>query len=137
MSPHAQLPTYAHRNDAAMDLYSAEECIISPSSRSLISTGLAIQWRGEDDVNHYLRIAPRSGLAVKEIDVGAGVVDHGYINIIKVLLINNSQNDFHVHIGDRIAQGILTKINRFTSMNVVDELDDTERGQNGFGSSGI
>lgn len=137
LSPNAKLPCYAHQNDAAMDLHSAVKCIIPPHSRMLISTGIAIQWKGKKADQYYLRIAPRSGLSVKGIDIGAGVCDYGYTSIIKVLLINNSHDDFHVNIGDRIAQGILTKINRFNIIQVVDELDETERGENGFGSSGI
>ena len=137
LSPHAQLPSYAHLTDAAMDLYSAEEHIIPPRSRTLISTGIALQWYGEDPSNYYLRIAPRSGLSVKGIDVGAGVIDFSYTGIIKVLLINNTDQDYQVHIGDRIAQGILTQINRFITMTIVDDLEETDRDQNGFGSSGI
>jgi dUTP pyrophosphatase len=136
-STQAKVPQYAYPGDAGMDLYAAEKCIIPSHSRKLITTDIAIQWRGEDDENYYLRIAPRSGLAVKGIDVGAGVIDFSYCNIIKVLLINNSHDDFHVNIGDRIAQGILEKIRRIAIFNIVDDLEDTERGGNGFGSSGI
>lgn len=136
-SQYATVPSYAHKNDAAMDLYSAEKCIIPAHARKLVTTDIAIQWRGEEENDYYFRIAPRSGLAVKGIDVGAGVVDASYTGILKVLLINNSHDNFHVNIGDRIAQGILEKIKRFDIIHIVDDLEETERGENGFGSSGI
>ena len=58
----------------------------------------------------YARVAPRSGLACKGIDVSAGVIDSSYRGTVKVLLVNNSENDFTVSIGDRIAQMILERI---------------------------
>jgi dUTP pyrophosphatase len=88
-------------------------------------------------IGTYGRIAPRSGISLKNgIDVGAGVVDAGYRDGVKVLLFNHSDSDFVVSVGDRIAQLILECI-MTPEVKVVDELDDTDRGANGFGSTGI
>lgn len=83
----------------------------------------------------YFRIAPRSGLAVKGIDVGAGVIDCDYRGPVKVLLINNSKSDFEVKKGDRIAQGIFERIVEVI-FNQTDNLGETKRGEGGFGSTG-
>ena len=86
---------------------------------------------------NYGRIAPRSGLAVNNfICVGAGVIDSDYRGEVKVLLINHDEKiDFKIHYGDRIAQLIIEKYT-VTDIEESDELNDTNRGENGFGSSG-
>jgi dUTP pyrophosphatase len=85
---------------------------------------------------HYGRIAPRSGLAVKNfIDVGAGVIDMDYRGPVGVVLFNHSGDDFHIKQGDRIAQLIIEKISN-PQIVEVDDLDATARGAGGFGSTG-
>ena len=85
---------------------------------------------------NYARIAPRSGLACKNfIDVGAGVVDSDYRGEVKVLLFNHGSDDFKISIGDRIAQCIIEKYTMTTILEVED-LNTTERGEAGFGSTG-
>ncbi len=85
----------------------------------------------------YARIAPRSGLAVKNfIDTGAGVVDYDYRGNVGVVLFNHAEEDFQVKRGDRIAQLILERISMADAVEV-DELPDTERGAGGFGSTGV
>ena len=99
----------------------------------MLKTGLAITI---PEVTHA-RIAPRSGLAVKQfIDVGAGVVDADYRGEVGVVLFNHADDDFRIRQGDRIAQLILERI-KTLAVEVVDELDDTSRGTAGFGSTGI
>jgi len=86
----------------------------------------------EKHSNHY-----SSGLAVKKhIDVGAGVVDADYRGNVGVVLFNLGTEDFHVSIGDRVAQLILEKI-LMVDIEEVSSLDDTERGHGGFGSTGV
>ena len=87
---------------------------------------------------NYGRIAPRSGLAVKNfIDVGAGVIDSDYRGEVKVLLFNLSQDtDFSVSPGDRIAQMIIEKYTP-TTLFEVESLSETVRGEGGFGSTGV
>ena len=84
----------------------------------------------------YARIAPRSGLSVKGLDIGAGVVDSDYRGPIKALLINNSNIPFQVNVGDRMAQLILERIENPECI-LVNELPTSKRGSKGFGSTGI
>lgn len=132
----AKLPSYGSDFAAGMDIYSSEDSIVPPLSTKLIKTGIAVSWSGKDAENHYLRIAPRSGLAYKNgIFVNAGVVDYDYRGEIGVVLYNSKNEDFKVNKGDRIAQMILERINR---PNIIEsnELDETVRGTGGFGSTG-
>jgi len=131
--PDAKCPQRKTVGSAGFDLYACENKVIRSQHRSLVSTGLKIQI----PLDCYARIASRSGLAVSEIDVGAGVVDSDYRGELKVLLINNSTNDYHVDKGDRIAQLVIEKIYK-DDFEVVDEdvLDNSVRGEGGFGSTG-
>lgn len=117
---------------AAYDIYADEDKVIEPKSRSLVSTGISI----EIPITVYAQIAPRSGLAVKEIDVGAGVIDSDYRGEVKVLLINNSVEPFVVKRGNRIAQMILKMI-YLPEVEVVNTLSETVRNNGGFGSTGF
>src|SRR5882672_5070599 len=133
LSEKATCPIWSSEGAAGFDLYSAESVTITPGKSSLIKMDISIVIPG----GTYARIAPRSGLAVKNmINTGAGIVDYDYRGEIKVLLFNHGEKDFHVTEGDRIAQLILERIITPPVMTVED-LDDTERGEKGFGSSGI
>jgi dUTP pyrophosphatase len=134
----AKLPIFGSESAAGMDVFATDDVIIQPNSRSLVGSGITVSWTGPDAENYYLRVAPRSGLAVKSnIDVGAGVIDYDYRGELKVLLINNHHvNKFHVSRGDKIAQLILEKINR-PNIVEVSEHSETKRGENGFGSTGV
>jgi deoxyuridine 5'-triphosphate nucleotidohydrolase len=134
----ARLPTKAHESDAGFDIYSDEDKVISPMSRESIHTGIAIEIPEipESNKDIYVRIAPRSGLSVKAgIDVFAGVVDRGYIGEIIVCLFNSSKEEFKINKGDKIAQMIPTLILKDNLLEVK-ELEETRRGEKGFGSSG-
>jgi dUTP pyrophosphatase len=133
----ALIPVYGSKYAVGMDVFSNTDAIISAGQRKLISTGISVSWCGLDEENYYLRVAPRSGLAVKNnIDIGAGVIDYDYRGIIYVCMINNGTNDFEVVKGMKIAQLILEKCNR-PIIREVSDLDNTERGNNGFGSTGL
>lgn len=133
LSENAILPTRANPSDAGLDLHSGESVLVlSTGSRVAITTGLAVAI----PEGHYGRIAPRSGVAVKYgIDVLAGVVDSSYRGPLKVVLINHGAEEVLIHRGDRIAQLIIEKIIT-PEAEWADELDETERGAGGFGSSG-
>lgn len=133
--PEAKLPVRNSDSDAGADIFSIENKIIPPLSRAIISTGIVMEL---PDPNTYIRIAPRSGLAVKNgIDVLAGVVDFGYRGVIGVVLYNtDTVNSFEVQKGDRIAQLIVETCHRSNFVEV-DEVSDTTRSDKGFGSSGI
>jgi deoxyuridine 5'-triphosphate nucleotidohydrolase len=124
-------PKRAYPNDAGADIF-ADETVTIPSRESrAISTGISV---AVDD-RFYVRVAPRSGLALRHsIDVLAGVVDSKYRGEVKVILINHSKEDYTVQKGDRIAQLVVTHINT-DPIEVVQNLDETDRGSDGFGST--
>ncbi len=132
LSEAAILPTRGSADAAGLDFYASEEAYIYPGERKLVATGIAMAI----PVGYYGRVAPRSGLAVKQgLDVLAGVIDADYRGEIKVLLINHADATSVIKPGDRIAQLIIEKIGTPTVVQV-DDLDDTDRGDAGYGSTG-
>jgi len=127
----AKVPKKADTGCAGYDVFSDDQFKIATGERALVSTGISAEISKE----YYLRVAPRSGLAVKGIDIGAGVVDSSYRGEIKVLIINNSGSDFMIESGSKIAQLILERCSD-SQIEVVDILSETERGYGGFGSTG-
>ena len=112
---------------------SAEDTVVPAHGKTIVKTDLSIA------IPHgtYARVAPRSGLAVKNfIDTGAGVVDEDYRGAVGVVLFNHSDVDFQVKQGDRIAQLILERI-MTPEVVEVDSLDETTRGAGGYGSTGV
>lgn len=133
LSLNAQLPERASSKAAGYDLFSAEDKIIPANGRAVVATDLSIAL----PPNTYGRVAPRSGLAVKHfIDVGAGVIDEDYRGPLGVVLFNFSDNEFQIKKGDRIAQ-LLIECIKTPPVLEVESLDNTERGQSGFGSTGM
>ncbi len=149
----ARIPSRAKDSDAGYDLFACDRLVIQPMERKLVPLGICI----EIPEGYYGRIAPRSGLALRDgIDVLAGVVDSGYRSEIGVVLINlnlpetiygsspsynaygqmfGSVFKFEINAGDRIAQLIIEKCH---SVNWVDsELSESDRGAGGFGSTGV
>lgn len=134
---HAEIiPSYSHPGDAGADLSSSQELVLLPGQRAVVGTGVSIALpRG-----FVAFVVPRSGLAAKHgITVlnSPGTVDAGYRGEILVTLLNtDTENEFSIHVGDRIAQLIVMPVTqaRFTS---VDTLPESERGESGFGSTGI
>ena len=133
-SEKAKVPTKGSALAAGYDLYSSEEAIIPAHGQGLVSTDISIIV----PVGTYGRVAPRSGLAVKHgISTGAGVIDADYRGEVKVVLFNHSEKDFEIKQGDRIAQLVLEQIiNADIKEITLEELDNTERGEGGFGSTG-
>lgn len=133
LSDLAKLPTQGTNFSAGYDLYAAEHIVVPRLGRKLIKTNVSMAI----PMNHYGRIAPRSGLAYKNgIDVLAGVIDSDYRGDIGVILYNTDNNlDFTVNIGDKIAQII---IENCCSINWVksDNLEATKRGEGGYGHTG-
>ena len=130
------LPRYAHTGDAGCDLYSREEVIISPGERALIGTGIAISL----PQGNAAFIQPRSGLAAKHgvtIVNTPGLIDCQYRGEIKIILLNTDPREtFKVKKGDKIAQMVIQKVEEADFVEVED-LDETERGAGGFGSTGV
>lgn len=132
LSENARLPRRASPYSAGLDLMSAQDVVVPAHGSVVVNTDLSIRC----PVGTYARIAPRSGLAARNmIDCLAGVVDADYRGNVGVVLINHGGADFEVGAGDRIAQMILEKVS-FALATEVHELDGTVRGSGGFGSTG-
>ena len=134
LNPQATIPTQAHPGDAGMDLVSVEAAEIAPGARKLVHTGLAV----EIPVGFEGQVRPRSGLALKNgvtVLNAPGTIDAGYRGEVKVILINHGEEDFAISAGMRIAQMVVSPVLPafFTE---VETLDETLRGEGGFGSSG-
>lgn len=131
-----RVPEYAHPGDAGADLRSAEALILQPGERALIGTGVSIAL----PEGFAAFIVPRSGLAAKHgitIVNSPGTVDAGYRGEVKVTLLNTDQeNPFPIEVGDRIAQMIVMPVTRATFIPV-DTLPGSDRGEGGFGSTGV
>jgi dUTP pyrophosphatase len=128
----AIIPAKAHDSDAAYDLFSRESMRINMDETRAVSTGISI---GLPE-GTYGQIAPRSGLALKRsIFVNGGVIDRGYTGEIKVILHNMGEHPFEIKPGDKIAQ-LLVKELRYTEIEIVSDLEITDRAESGFGSTG-
>ena len=132
----AVIPQRAHADDAGVDLSSAEDVVLAPGQRALVGTGIAIALpAGTVGLVH-----PRSGLAFKKglsIVNAPGTIDAGYRGELKVCLINlDPTNAVEIAKGDRIAQLVVQKV-ELSPLVEVDELDETERGVGGHGSTGV
>mgnify|MGYP005698128289 CR=1 FL=1 len=133
LNPEAVMPTKADPLDAGYDLYAAEDAMIEPHHRKTIKTGIAMAI----PANHVGLVWPRSGLAVKNgIDVLAGVVDSGYRGEICAVLQNHGIHTMRIKAGDRVAQILFQKIESF-QLQESETLDDSSRGDGGFGSTGV
>lgn len=131
-----QLPSYATVGSAGMDLKAntLEPIVLKPMERYLFPTGIYIQL----PEGYEAQIRPRSGLAAKygiTVTNCVGTIDSDYTGEIKVSLINLSNDNFVVQPGERIAQMVVARYEKIT-WNEVAELDETERGAGGFGSTG-
>ena len=141
-NPNARVPTRSTLGSVGYDMYSAERLTVPANQRALVDTGVQLEFPFESESGGgiYARIAPRSGLALKGIDVSAGVCDSDYRGTYKVLLVNTSNINFDVNVGDRIAQLIFERT-AIPSFKVVfnteteDALSPTGRGAGGFGST--
>lgn len=126
------VPAYAHPGDAGIDLYAACDALVTINT-VLIPTGVAVAVPD----GHVGLVCPRSGLSEYGVTVAnaPGVVDSGYRGELMVRLTTTSTTPYPVHRGDRIAQLVITSVARPT-ITIVNSLDTTQRGTNGFGSTG-
>lgn len=131
----AILPSYAHKGDAGLDLFSIEEKVIECGASSLIKTGIKIELPEGTEA----QVRPRSGLALKNsITVlnSPGTIDEGYRGEVGVILINHGKDIFKVEKGMKIAQMVIQKVVKAEIVEVED-LSDTSRSEGGFGSTGL
>jgi dUTP pyrophosphatase len=135
LSAAARLPARAYEHDAAYDLHAAEAVVIEPLGRAVVGTGIAL---GLPPDLAALTL-PRSGLAARHgisIVNAPGLIDPGYRGEVRVILLNTDRDTaFPVEVGDRIAQLLFLSLTQ-VELAFADELDETERGPLGFGSSG-
>lgn len=126
-------PKYINHGDVGLDLHSAENIILKPGERATISTGLKM----EIPEGFAGLIWDRSGLAANYgISTLAGVIDSGYRGEIKVAMINLGSGNFEVKEGMRIAQMLFQKVEK-ADIEIVNELEESKRGDGGFGSTGL
>ena len=128
------LPAYATAGAAGMDVLAAEDVTIAPGARHAVATGLLVAIPD----GYEIQVRPRSGLAFKHgitVPNTPGTIDSDYRGELKVLLINHGSEDFAIARGDRVAQLVLAPVTQ-ASWSEVEELDDTDRGAGGFGSTG-
>ncbi|ODS61015.1 MAG: deoxyuridine 5'-triphosphate nucleotidohydrolase [Erythrobacter sp. SCN 68-10] len=128
------LPAYATSGAAGMDVVSAEDVVIAPGARHPVATGLALAIPGGFEI----QVRPRSGLALKHgitVPNTPGTIDSDYRGELKVLLINHGPAPFAIARGDRVAQLVLAPVVQ-AAWEEVGELDATDRGAGGFGSTG-
>lgn len=130
----AVIPRYAHRGDAGLDLSSFEDVVLQPGESKLISTGV----HTEIPEGYVGLQFPRSGLGSKGYTMrnAVGVIDSGYRGVIRCALWNTTDEPFKVSKGDRICQLVIAPFAE-CEIEVVDELTDSERGTNGYGSTGV
>lgn len=135
LDPTAALPSYAHPGDAGLDLTANEAVTLAPLERAAVGTGLAVAipdgWVG--------LVHPRSGLALRAgltVANAPGTVDAGYRGELKVILVNLGGDPVSIAPGDRVAQLVLQEVGRAEVIEV-NSLDETTRGDGGFGSTGV
>jgi dUTP pyrophosphatase len=127
----AKMPTRAHPWDAGLDLYAVTECKIGPGCKHIFNTGVHVQIP-EGCVGF---IKSKSGLLCKHGLITDGTIDAHYTGAVKVCLFNNGSTDYTVMNGDKIAQLVIVPC-MLPELELVDSLDETDRGENGFGSTG-
>lgn len=129
------LPFYATSGAAGMDVVAAEEIDLQPGQRHPVATGLAIAI----PAGYEVQVRPRSGLALKHgvtVPNSPGTIDSDYRGELKILMINHGDQAFPIKRGDRIAQLVVAPV-QIADFIEVDSLDDTARGDQGFGSTGV
>lgn len=127
----ARMPTRAHRNDAGLDIYARETKNVPWKGAAVFDTGVHIAI----PEGYVGLLKSKSGLNVKHGLTSEGVIDAGYTGSIVVKMHNHSRDNYMVKAGDKISQLVIVPIIA-PELELVDHLDDTERGDNGFGSSG-
>jgi len=130
-------PVYEYPTDSGFDLRSNVKVTLGPLERELVPTGLFL----DIPEGYEVQVRPKSGLAIKKglsVVNTPGTVDQGYTGEVQVILINLSNETHTIEIGDKIAQAVLTPVmsGKFVNLQRVLNVDDKDRGDNGFGSTG-
>lgn len=138
ITKNAVLPKYNFSKDSGFDLHATENVNIGPFGRALVPTGLRVKV----PENCELQIRPKSGLAInKGLTVlnTPGTVDNGYTGEIKVIVFNTNNFEVTIEEGSKVAQGIICPVfyGEYVKVNEVEDIEKTDRGENGFGSTGL
>jgi dUTP pyrophosphatase len=137
-SDNSSEPKYTYPTDSGFDLYSTENTHIEPFSRVLVPTGLHF----DIPDGYEIQIRSKSGLALKQglmVLNSPGTVDQGYTGEIKVIIFNTTQNVVNIGKGQKIAQGVLSPVvcGKWIELKKVNSVEDKDRSDKGFGSTGI
>lgn len=138
INPDAIFPSYNYPSDSGFDLYSVEEIILEPFGRAAVPTGLKFNF----NEGYEIQVRTKSGLAVNQglmVLNSPGTVDQGYTGEIKVPVFNANPTKFTITKGMKVAQAVLcpVKNGKFVNLISVDKIGEKDRGNNGFGSTGI
>ena len=133
ISPGAKLPVYGHPGDAGMDLFAAEEVVLGAGEVKAVPTGVKMAIPG----GYVGLIWDKSGVSLQGMHRLAGVVDAGYRGEVKVVMVNLGKKPYVFKIGQKVAQMLIQPVQAVEVIDVgEDELDETSRGEGGFGSTG-
>jgi dUTP pyrophosphatase len=134
----AKFPEYAYPSDSGFDLYSTVEVILQPFGRALVPTGIKLSIPEEFEI----QVRPKSGLAINQgltVLNTPGTVDSGYNGEIKVIIFNTNNTSVTIPTGTKIAQAVLSPVvnGKYVNLVQVNKVSDGDRGDNGFGSTGL
>jgi dUTP pyrophosphatase len=134
----AKFPEYAYLSDSGFDLFSTEEVILQPFGRALVPTGIKLSIPDEFEI----QVRPKSGLAINQgltVLNTPGTVDSGYNGEIKVIIFNTNNISVSIPKGTKIAQAVLSPVvnGKYVNLVQVNKVNDGDRGDNGFGSTGL
>ena len=134
----AVFPKYAYPSDSGFDLHATEEVIIGPFGRALVPTGIKASF----DEGYEIQVRPKSGLAIKQgltVLNTPGTVDQGYTGEIQVIVFNTNNTTVTIPKGMKVGQAVLCPVvqGKFVSFEKVEQVENKDRGDNGFGSTNI
>ncbi len=130
--PEAKLPVYSHPGDAGLDLFSVEDLTLAPGETRAVPTGIQVAI----PAGHVGLVWDKSGISLRGVHRLAGVVDAGYRGEVRVVMVNLGGDPFQVKTGMKIAQLLIQTVAAVTVVES-DDLDNTPRGEGGFGSTGL
>jgi dUTP pyrophosphatase len=134
----AVIPKYAYPTDSGFDLHASEEVILGPFGRAMVPTGIKLSF----EEGYEIQVRPKSGLAIKQgltVLNTPGTVDQGYTGEIQVIVFNTNNTTVTIPKGMKVAQGVLCPVvqGKYVSVEMVEKIEDKDRGNNGFGSTGV
>ena len=138
VNPETKDPEYNYGGDSGFDLYSTVDVVIEPFGRALVPSGLSFDIKD----GYEIQVRSKSGLAINEglmVLNSPGTVDSSYTGEIKAIIFNTNKHEYHIKKGMKVAQAVLCPVvnGKWVNLKEVKELTNKDRGENGFGSTGI